>query len=86
MISVEEARQRILSTLAPLSAETVPVTAAHGRILAEDTFAAVDLPGFDNSAMDGYAVRAAELAGAGAESPVRLRVVGQVAAGSFSAR
>ena len=83
MISVEEARQRILSALAPLSAETVPVTAAHGRILAEDTFAAVDLPGFDNSAMDGYAVRAAELAGAGAESPVRLRVVGQVAAGEF---
>lgn len=83
MITVEEAQQRILAALVPLPVETVPVTAAHGRFLAEDTEAAVDLPGFDNSAMDGYAVRSAEVERAAAETPVTLRVVGQVAAGEF---
>lgn len=83
MITVEEAQQRILAALVPLAVETVPVTAAHGRFLAEDTFAAVDLPGFDNSAMDGYAVRAAAVEGAAAESPVTLRVLGQAPAGDF---
>ena len=54
---------------------------ALGRVLAEDVTAADPVPGFDNSAMDGYAVRAADTAGAEAESPARLAVVGESRAG-----
>ncbi len=83
MMTVEDAQQKILAALAPLPSESVPLAAAHGRILAAPPLAAVDLPGFDNSAMDGYAVRAEDVAGAGAAAPVRLQLMGQVAAGEF---
>ena len=81
MRSLAEHRAAVLALVAPLPASTVPVGSALGLVLAHDVVAAVDLPGFDNSAMDGYAVRAAELAGAGADSPVVLPVAGDVAAG-----
>ncbi|MGG5258109.1 molybdopterin molybdotransferase MoeA [Phycicoccus avicenniae] len=81
MRTVAEHRSAVLSLVAPLPAERVAVGAALGRVLAEDAVAAVDLPGFDNSAMDGYAVRAADLVGAGEGSPVVLPVDGDVAAG-----
>ncbi len=81
MRSLAEHRAAVLAFVAPLPATTVPVGSALGLVLAHDVVAAVDLPGFDNSAMDGYAVRAAELAGAGADSPVVLPVAGDVAAG-----
>ena len=81
MRSLAEHRAAVLALVAPLPAATVPVGSALGLVLAHDVVAAVDLPGFDNSAMDGYAVRAAELAGAGADSPVVLPVAGDVAAG-----
>ncbi len=81
MRSVEEHRAAVLALVEGLSVETVPVGAALGRVLAQDVVAAVDLPGFDNSAMDGYAVRAGELAGATERSPVTLPVDGDVAAG-----
>jgi molybdopterin molybdotransferase len=78
MISVEEARERILGALQPLGSEVVAVSAAHGRVLAEDVVARLTQPPAAVSAMDGYAVRAADLG----TIPARLRVVGQVAAGS----
>ena len=81
MRSVDEHRAAVLALVAPLSPVTVPVGSALGLVLATDVVAAVDLPGFDNSAMDGYAVRAAELVGAGPEAPVLLPVAGDIAAG-----
>ena len=81
MRSLAEHRAAVLSLVAPLPAVTLPVGSALGLVLARDVVAAVDLPGFDNSAMDGYAVRAAELVGATADTPVVLPVAGDVAAG-----
>jgi molybdopterin molybdotransferase len=77
MISVEEALSRILAAFAPLPAESVALPQALGRVLAEDVTARVTQPPADMSAMDGYAVRAADVA----EVPARLRVVGHVPAG-----
>jgi molybdenum cofactor synthesis domain-containing protein len=78
---LEEARERMLAGLEPLPAESVPLEAALGRVLAADVAARLTLPRWDDSAMDGFAVRAVDVAGASAASPVRLRVVGEVAAG-----
>jgi molybdopterin molybdotransferase len=71
---IDEALARVLERVRPLDAEDVALGDAAGRVLARDACAAVDLPPFDSSAMDGYAVRAADTPGA-------LRVVGQSAAG-----
>jgi molybdopterin molybdotransferase len=85
MLSVDEAMARIWDAFAPLpEPERVPLLDALGRVLVEDVPAAVDIPPFDNTAMDGYAVRAADLTGATAEQPVRLRVRGEVAAGQVA--
>ncbi len=81
MRTLAEHRSAVLDLVAPLSALTVPVGSALGLVLAADVVARVDLPGFDNSAMDGYAVRAGELTGATARAPVVLPVAGDVAAG-----
>jgi molybdopterin molybdotransferase len=78
MLSVEDARARILAAFAPLPAEVVSVERALGRVLAADVAARVTQPPRDVSAMDGYAVRAADVA----DAPVRLRVVGEVPAGA----
>ena len=83
MLSVEDARDRILSYFSPLDPEKKPVLEALGQVLAEDVVSRLDIPPLDNSAMDGYAVRAGDLAGASAGSPVLLRVVGSVAAGEL---
>jgi molybdopterin molybdotransferase len=81
MLSLEEARQQILSRIAPRPSESLALGAAHGRYLAEDLIAPIDLPSFDNSAMDGYAVRAADTAGAALDQPVSLRLAGRSVAG-----
>ncbi|MBI3415385.1 MAG: molybdopterin molybdenumtransferase MoeA, partial [Verrucomicrobia bacterium] len=81
MLELEEALSRILLAIQPLDAESIPLAEAHGRICAETISAALDLPAFDNSAMDGYAVRANEVTGASATKPVILRQLGRVAAG-----
>jgi molybdopterin molybdotransferase len=73
LISIAEARRRVLAAVRPLAAEDVPLEAALGRVLAEDVVSAVDVPPFDNSAMDGYAV----IAGAGGE----LELLGESRAG-----
>lgn len=81
MIPVAEALARILSVCAPLPAETVFVTEALGRVLAEPVVARLTQPPFANAAMDGWAVRAADLAGAQADAPVTLTRIGESAAG-----
>ncbi len=77
MISVAEALSRILSAVSTLSDETVFLSAAHGRTLAEDLTARTTQPPFDVSAMDGWAVRAVDIQ----EAPVTLKVIGSVPAG-----
>jgi molybdopterin molybdotransferase len=84
MLSVEDALARILAAIPVLGAETVELTASLGRILAEPVVAGRDLPPWENSAMDGYALRAADTAEAGPERPARLRLVGEVAAGAVA--
>ena len=78
---VDEARDRILSAFAPLECIQLPILTALGSVLAEDIVASVSIPPFDNSAMDGFAVRADDTAGACPEAPVELRIVGQARAG-----
>ena len=85
MISVEEARARILEHFAPLDAVRAPVLETLGQVLAADVRAGFDVPPLANTSMDGYAVRAADTAGATAEAPRRLRVVGYLPAGSVYA-
>jgi molybdopterin molybdotransferase len=77
LLSVAEALARVLDAAAPLPAESVPLTEAEGRVLAEDLSARRTQPPEDVSAMDGYAVRAADVATA----PARLKLAGEVAAG-----
>jgi molybdopterin molybdotransferase len=74
-LGIDEALEHVLSRVRPLAAEDVAVVDAAGRVLARDASAAVDLPPFASSAMDGYAVRAAD-------TPGRLAIRGQSAAGS----
>ncbi len=78
LLSVEDALTRMLAGLSPLEAERVAIEAAHGRVLAEDLAARLTQPPFNASAMDGYAVRSADVA----SLPATLRVVGVAAAGS----
>jgi molybdopterin molybdotransferase len=80
--SVAEASERILADIRPLPAERVPLREALGRVLAAAVTAPVSLPPWDNSSMDGYAVRAADIASARQDAPAVLRVVGTIAAGS----
>ncbi len=81
MLQLEEALAQILAALPPPTPERVPLSEAHGRVLSERVLASIDLPPFDNSSMDGYAVRAEDVAAARPDSPVRLRLAGRVAAG-----
>ncbi|WP_372398989.1 gephyrin-like molybdotransferase Glp [Azospirillum sp. HJ39] len=81
MISVAEARARILSAFAPLPAETVALPDALGRVLAEPVVSRLTQPPFHAAAMDGWAVRAADIAAATADRPVPLRRTGESAAG-----
>jgi len=82
---VEAARERILGHIVgSLPAESVPIDAALGRVLAEPVVAATSLPPWDNSAMDGYAILAADVAAARDDAPVRLTVTGDVPAGGVA--
>lgn len=81
MRTVEEHRAALVGLVSALPPVIVGLSESLGRVLAADVVAAVDLPGFDNSAMDGYAVRSADVAGASAASPVVLDVDGDIAAG-----
>ncbi len=85
MLSLEEAIERSLAATPKLGGETIPLTDAEGRFAASDARAKVSLPGFDNSAMDGYVVKSCDLKIATADSPVGLMCVGVIPAGTFPA-
>jgi molybdopterin molybdotransferase len=84
MISVEEALQKILNEINVLEAESVPILDSLGQVLAEDIKSDINVPPRDNSAMDGYAVRAEDTKGASAASPRFLKVIDTVMAGAIS--
>jgi len=86
MLTVAEASERILADIKPLDLETVPLRQALGRVLAEDVSATVTMPPWSNSSMDGYAVRSADITPVMSREPVKLRVVGTIAAGEFASR
>ncbi|MFQ5442220.1 MAG: gephyrin-like molybdotransferase Glp [Thermodesulfobacteriota bacterium] len=81
MLPVKEAIGIIMSEIKPLGVETVDTDSALGRVLAEDVSAGRANPPWDNSAMDGYALRSEETSGAGTDSPVTLRVIYDLPAG-----
>ncbi|HRN53807.1 MAG TPA: molybdopterin molybdotransferase MoeA [Gemmatimonadaceae bacterium] len=82
MLSVSDAAARIVAAVAPLPAEAVTLADALGCVLAEDVVSPITLPRWDNSAMDGYAVHGADIAGASESEPRTLPVVGSIAAGA----
>jgi molybdopterin molybdotransferase len=82
VLTVAQARERILERITILGAEQTSLRAARGRVLAEDVRSDRDVPPFANSAMDGYAVRAIDVQHASAAQPVQLRVLGEIRAGS----
>jgi len=84
VISVDQALVKVLENVAVLEAEEAPILSCLGQVLAEDVFSAINIPPLDNSAMDGYAVRAADTRGASPDSPCVLRVIDTVAAGAVS--
>ncbi|MGB7424133.1 MAG: gephyrin-like molybdotransferase Glp [Ornithinimicrobium sp.] len=86
MISVEEHRSTVLSQVQRNPEVLLPLDRAVGLVTTQDVVSAVDLPRFDNSAMDGYAVVASEVAGAGAESPLSITVNGDIPAGDTEQR
>lgn len=81
MIALVEAQQRILAAVAPLDPRAVAIADALGLVLAREVIAGEMVPPFANTAMDGFAVRAADTAGASEQSPAKLRIVGELAAG-----
>ena len=81
MLSVAEAQRAILATIKPLESETIELLDALGRVLAAEVRSDIDLPPFDNSSMDGYAVRAADAVGATFDRPVQLPVSIDIPAG-----
>jgi molybdopterin molybdotransferase len=86
MITVNDARDLVLSKLHALPSKRLDLAEAHGCVLAEDIVAAEPVPAFDNSAMDGYAVRSVDLGGATPEAPMVLEIVGEQPAGSVTRR
>lgn len=84
MIDLAEARRLLLAACPPLAPVSLDSADADGCVLAADVIAPADVPPFDNSSVDGYAVRVADLAGASDTSPVRLDVLGSVLAGSVA--
>jgi molybdopterin molybdotransferase len=82
MILVEEALRQVLEAVKPLPPAEVPLAEALGLVLAEDVRSTLDIPPVDNSGMDGYAVRAADVAAATPERPAVLPVIGEVPAGA----
>jgi len=81
VIPLADVQSEILGAVAPLARSTLPLGDAVGLVTADDVIAREAVPPFANSAMDGYAVRAADTAGAGPEAPVHLVVAGELPAG-----
>ena len=86
MLSVEEAQAHILKAVDVLEPEEKPLIEAIGQVLAQDVVSNVDIPPLTNSAMDGYAVRYQDIAGASEDAPVSLKVIDEIAAGSLPSK
>jgi len=86
MLTVAEAQALILREISLLGSERVDLLSALGRALAEEVVSSRDIPPWDNSSMDGYAVRAADTRGATRERPARLAVIGEIPAGRVAPR
>ena len=84
--TVEEHLDRVLGGVRPMTPVAQPILDTLGLVCAEDVVATIALPAFDNSSMDGYAVRRADVAGASADRPVTLPVVGEIGAGQATVR
>lgn len=84
MLTVEEALQKILNEINVLETESVSIMESLGQVLSEDIISDVDVPPLDNSAMDGYAVRAEDTSGASEKTPKTLKVIDTVIAGGIS--
>src|SRR5690606_10386958 len=84
-IDADEALARILARITTLGTEAVPLEASDGRVLAETVHSPIDQPAWDNSGMDGYAVRAEDIEGASPDEPRVLQMIEDVPAGSFAA-
>ncbi len=84
MLTLREAQLRVLDAVAPSEVGRVPPTEALGLVTAEEVTALEPLPRFDNSAMDGFAVRSQDVIAASSSSPTPLRVVGEARAGAVS--
>ena len=82
LLSVDDARRRIIAMVEPAGVELVAIADSGGRVLAREVAASRDLPGFDNSSMDGFAVRTSDLVGASPTAATRLRISGTAPAGS----
>ena len=83
MISLEEAKERLYASITTLGTEEVQLREALGRFSAEVVASRIDLPRFDNSAMDGYAVRSEDLRNASEAHPVDLKLIGRIGAGEM---
>ena len=81
LLSMEEALDRILVKMNPLGSEFVHISETEGRVVSESLIAGISLPPWDNSAMDGYAVRASDLTSASPEVPAVLKCLGESPAG-----
>ncbi len=81
MFGIEQAREVVLDSVVGLASEVVDITSSLNRILACDVYSDIDLPNFNNSAMDGYAVISYDLKGASSEQPILLEVIGEIPAG-----
>ncbi len=86
MLTVEEALQKILNEVSVLDTESAPILETLGQVLAEDIVSNINVPPWDNSSMDGYAVRSADVKGASEKSPRTLKVIDTVIAGSVSTK
>lgn len=80
-VTVERAIELVLNSVKPLPPEKIPILRAAGRVLSENIISAFDIPPFDNSAMDGYAVIAADTVRASRENPIQLKIIDEVRAG-----
>ena len=82
LLSIDQALARLLEKFSPLDVMSIPLSEAGGRVAAQELRAAVDLPRFSNSAMDGFAVRSQDVACAALQNPCQLQVVADIPAGA----
>ncbi|MDH7499554.1 MAG: molybdopterin molybdotransferase MoeA [candidate division NC10 bacterium] len=86
MLPFEEAQRIVLESIEVLGLEKIPLLSALDRVLGEEVVSGLDIPPWDNSAVDGYAVQAADVAGASPDQPVLLRVIEDLPAGRVSGK